>query len=107
MEDQERRALEVWWTDLPPGSEGPVTVFVNGKELTEGDGLRLEGTRVHFDEPLRARPQLGLWRHILLAIGIGVYGDLKGDTIDIRYTRGGVPQMISDRRAAATGPRPA
>mgnify|MGYP003375221951 CR=1 FL=1 len=102
----DRPDLDVWWMDLPPGAEAPVTVYVNGRQLTDGDGLRLEGTRIHFDEPLRARPQLGLRHQVLLAIGIGVYGDLRGDTVDVMYHRGGVPQMISDRRAKATGPRP-
>ncbi|MCB0882965.1 MAG: hypothetical protein KDC33_12220 [Thermoleophilia bacterium] len=92
--------------DLPPGAEAPVTVYVNGRQLTDGDGLRLEGTRIHFDEPLRARPELGLRHQILLAIGIGVYGDLKGDTLDVMYHRDGIPQMISDRRAKATGRPP-
>ncbi len=93
--------------DLPPGSEGPITVFVNGRKLTEGDGLRLEGTRIHFDSPLHARPELGFGRKLLLSIGIGVYGDLRGDSVDVQYTRHGVRQLISDRRARATGPPPA
>ncbi len=107
MNDVERAATEVWWMDLPEGSEGPVTVFVNGRELTEGHGLHLDGRRIHFDEPLRARPAVGFWRQVMLFIGIGVYGDLKGDTVDVQFMRAGRREMISDRRAKATGPKPA
>jgi hypothetical protein len=98
--------LEVWWIPLPPGTGPPVSVFVNGRELTEGRGLRVEGDRVVFDSPLRARPALGLGRKVMLAMGIGVYGDLKGDSVDLRVTRAGRPELLSDLRPAPT-PRPA
>jgi hypothetical protein len=32
----------------------------------------------------------------MLMIGIGVYGDLKGDTIDLRFMRDGRSELASD-----------
>jgi hypothetical protein len=78
---------------LPVGAEPPFGVYVNGEEWTEGEDFHVEGGRVHFSRPLRAQPPLGLGRKVMLAIGIGVYGDLKGDTLDLRYTSGGRTRM--------------
>ena len=44
---------------------------------------------LRFHRPLRAQPPLGLGRKVMLAIGIGVYGDLKGDSLDLQYREGG------------------
>lgn len=99
-------ANEVWWVALPPGTGSPVTVYVNGRELREGDGIAVHGDRVWFDTPLRARPALGFWRQVMLALGIGVYGDLKGDSIDLTVTRNGRPETRSDWRPPATGRPP-
>jgi len=97
-------ANEVWWIDLPPGAGSPVTLWVNGAEIHEGAGLEVRDGRVHLDRPLRARPRLGGRRKLMLAMGIGVYGDLRGDTVDLRYTRGGRSEFVSDLRPAPTGP---
>lgn len=105
MGDTTAGTNEVWWITLPAGAEAPVKVFVNGTELSEGHGLRVEGDRVLFDSPLRARPDLGLGRKLMLAMGIGVYGDLKGDSVDVQFTRGGRTEVISDVRPSPT-PRP-
>jgi hypothetical protein len=86
---------DVWSVPLPAGAEPPIRVYVNGEELPE-DRFAVDGGRVRFDPPLRARPPLGMGRKIMLAIGIGVYGDLKGDSLDIRYTVGGEGRLASD-----------
>ncbi len=98
-------ANEVWWIPLPAGAGSPVTVYVNGSPMAEGHGFRVEEGRVLFDRPLRARPDLGLGRKVMLAIGIGVYGDLKGDSVDLQFTRGGRLELLSDLRPAPA-PRP-
>lgn len=74
---------------LPPGAEPPVRVYVNGEEWVEGTDFTVEGGVVRFLRTLRAQPPLGTGRKIMLAIGIGVYGDLKGDTLDLGYHQGG------------------
>jgi hypothetical protein len=87
---------DVWSVPLPAGAEPPIRVYVNGEELAEGSRFTVEGGRVRFDPPLRARPPLGIGRKVMLAIGIGVYGDLKGDSLDIRYTAGGEARLASN-----------
>ena len=73
---------------LPAGAEPPIRVFVNGEEWAEGTDFTVDGTLVRFHRALRAQPPLGLGRKIMLAIGIGVYGDLKGDKLDVIYRAG-------------------
>lgn len=93
---------------LPAGAEPPIRVFVNGEEWTEGTDFTVEGGAVHFRRRLRAQPPLGLGRSIMLAIGIGVYGDLKGDTLDLTYRAGGVTRTAPvPLRDYAGGPPPA
>jgi hypothetical protein len=70
---------------LPASAHPPYRVYVNGEERLEGEGYRVEGGTLRLTPPLRPRPPLGLWRKVLLAIGIGVYGDLRGDTLDVTY----------------------
>ena len=83
---------------LPAGAGPPFRVYVNGEERVEGEGFAVEGGRLRFTPPLRAQPPLGLGRKVLLGIGIGVYGDLKGDTLD---------RPVPGRRAAADRDDPA
>jgi len=94
---------------LPPGAAPPIRVFVNGEPRAEGTDFAVEGDTLRFTPPLRAQPHLSFGRKVLLAIGIGVYGDLKGDTLDVQY-RGadGEPRSatIPLRPAAAGGSRP-
>ena len=80
---------------LPPGAEAPIKVYVNGEEWSEGTDFAVEGPVLRFHRPLRAQPPLGIGRKVMLAIGIGVYGDLKGDTLDLQYRQAGETRMIS------------
>jgi hypothetical protein len=95
---------------LPPGAVPPVRVYVNGEERREGEDFVVEGDRLRFLRPLRAQPPLGLGRKAMLAIGIGVYGDLKGDTLDVLYQAAGATRTVSiplSAAATAGGPPPA
>lgn len=80
---------------LPPGAESPIRVFVNGEERAEGADWRVEDGVIVFTTPLRPRPDLGFWRSFTLSLGIGVYGDLKGDTLDVTYHRDGVMRQAN------------
>ncbi|HSJ73339.1 MAG TPA: hypothetical protein VK904_03405 [Miltoncostaeaceae bacterium] len=86
---------EVHEVALPAGAEPPFRVYVNGEERAEGEGFAVEGGTLRFTPPLRAQPPLGLGRKLLLGIGIGVYGDLKGDTLDIQYQAGGRARVVT------------
>lgn len=102
-------AREVHVVPLPAGAEPPVRVYVNGRELVEGEGFRVEPGALRFARPLRARPPLGLGRKLMLAIGIGVYGDLRGDQLDIQYHLAGATRLatavpLTPARAAAPPP---
>jgi hypothetical protein len=93
---------------LPPGAEPPIRVFVNGEEWTEGTDFAVEGSTVRFRRTLRAQPPLGLGRRVMLAMGIGVYGDLKGDTLDLGYRQGRATRTTPvDLTAYAGGSPPA
>ncbi len=93
---------------LPAGAEPPIRVFVNGEEWVEGTDFTVDGAAVRFHRTLRAQPPLGLGRKIMLAIGIGVYGDLKGDTLDLGYRQGTATRTTPvDLRAYAGGSPPA
>ena len=91
---------------LPAGAEPPIRVFVNGEEWTEGTDFVVEGALVRFNRLLRAQPPLGLRQKVMLAIGIGVYGDLKGDTLDLQYRQGGATRTtpIALRQYAGGSP---
>ena len=86
----------VWSVPLPEGAEPPYEVYVNGERRVEGRDFTAEGRWLRFTTPLRRRPPLGVGRRIMLMIGIGVYGDLKGDTIDLRFMRDGRSELASD-----------
>jgi hypothetical protein len=85
----------VWSLPLPDGAEPPFAVFVNAEELVEGADYTIEGRWVRCRRPLKPQPPLGFWRRVMLGIGIGVYGDLKGDAIDISYHRNGVSLLAT------------
>lgn len=80
---------------LPPGAEPPIQVYVNGEPWAEGSDWAQEDGRLRFLRTLRARPKLGFGRSVMLAIGIGVYGDLKGDQLDITYRVDGTTRSAS------------
>jgi hypothetical protein len=94
---------------LPAGAGPPIRIYVNGEEWAEGTDFHVEGGRVRFSRTLRAPPALGFRRKVMLAMGIGVYGDLRGDTLDLQYQADGRTQMapIPLRSAAAGSPPPA
>lgn len=89
---------------LPAGAEPPIRVFVNGVQRSEGADYAVEGGELRFTPPLRARPALGLARKAMLAMGIGVYGDLGGDTLDVQYQRDGRPQSATLPLSSGRGP---
>ena len=101
-------AYRVHSIPLPGGAGPPIRVYVNGEEWAEGPDYRIEEERVLFSRPLRAQPPLGLRRKVMLAMGIGVYGDLKGDTLDLQYQADGRTHMtpIALTPGAAGDPRP-
>jgi hypothetical protein len=80
---------------LPAGAEPPFGVYVNGEQLVEGVDFHVEGRALRFARPLRAQPPLGLARKLMLALGIGVYGDLRGDQLDLRYHAGGAARLAT------------
>jgi hypothetical protein len=93
---------------LPAGAEPPIRVYVNGEEWSEGTDFTVDEGAVRFHRTLRAQPPLGLGRKIMLGIGIGVYGDLKGDTLDLAYQQGGALRTTPvDLRRYAGGSPPA
>ena len=51
---------------------------------------------------------MGFGRKVMLAIGIGVYGDLKGDSLDVQYRLGDhtlvTPIRLTAREAEGTPP---
>lgn len=89
------RGTDVHLVALPAGAEPPFRVYVNGEERAEGTGFVVEGGSLRFTPPLHAQPPLGLGRKVLLGIGIGVYGDLKGDTLDVQYRTGGQTRVVT------------
>lgn len=97
-----RRANEVWWVPLPEGATSPVTAYVNGSPRAEGEGIVVRDGRVEFDPPLHARPNLGFGRTVMLSLGIGVYGDLKGDTLDLTFQRNGRMSSAAEIRLTPT-----
>ena len=80
---------------LPAGAEPPIRVYVNGEEWDPGTDFTVDGPYLRFNRGLRAQPKLGFGRSVMLALGIGVYGDLKGDKLDIIYQVGDRPQSAS------------
>ena len=80
---------------LPADAAPPVRVYVNGEEWREGTDFTVDGTTLHFTRTLRPQPVLGLRRKAMLAMGIGVYGDLKGDALDVQYNGTGGERMQS------------
>ncbi len=94
---------------LPAGAEPPIKVYVNGEEWTEGEDFVVDGGVVRFSRLLRAQPPMGFGRKVMLAIGIGVYGDLKGDSLDIQYRVGDrtvvTPMRLTGPEAEGPPPR--
>ncbi len=93
---------------LPAGAEPPIKVYVNGEEWAEGEDFTVRDGVVRFSRMLRAQPPMGFGRKVMLAIGIGVYGDLKGDSLDIQYRVGDrtvvTPMPLTAQGAEGTPP---
>lgn len=73
---------------LPASAEPPIQVYVNGEEWVEQTDFTVDGPFLRFLRPLKAQPKLGFGRSVMLAMGIGVYGDLKGDKLDVLFQHG-------------------
>ena len=85
----------MWSVPLPAGAEPPYEVYVNGQPQREGVDYTIEGRWVRFTAPLKPKVELGLGRRIMLGIGIGVYGDLRADAVDVSYRAGGTTHLAS------------
>jgi hypothetical protein len=81
---------------VPDGAEAPIAAYVNGAEMTEGRGIEIRDGRIWFDEPLRVPHPTSFGGKLMLTFGIGVYGDVKGDTLDLAFRRGGQAQWLTD-----------
>lgn len=87
---------------LPAGAGPPIQVYVNGEEWAEHTDFTVDVPHLNFIRPLKAQPKLGFGRSVMLAMGIGVYGDLKGDKLDIIYRSGdrtlsaSIPLKVAD-----------
>ena len=88
-------AALVWSVALPPDADAPYDVYVNGARRTQDVDYTVEGRWVRFTTPLKPQPALGLGRRIMLGIGIGVYGDLTGDVVDVSFRRNGRTELAS------------
>ncbi len=75
---------EIWSVPLPPDAEAPFKVFVNAVELSE-DAWSADGRWIRIRRTVRPQPKLGFWKKVTLGIGVGVYGDLRGDQVDVQY----------------------
>ena len=81
---------------LPAGAESPISAWVNGAERTEGNGITVRDGRIWFDEPLRVPHATSFGGKMMLTFGIGVYGDVKGDQLDLAFRRGGQAQWVTN-----------
>ncbi len=81
-------AGDFWSVALPADAEAPFEVFVNGVPRQEGVDYRVDGRWLRFSTPLRSRPRVGFGRRLMLLAGIGVYGDLRSDAVDIHWSEG-------------------
>ncbi len=99
---------EEWTVHLPAGAEPPFSVWVNGEPREEGRDWRATEGAIVFSVPIRVRPErMGAGRRLMLLAGIGVYGDLKGDSVDVQYRAGGETRLATGLKvtppAAAPG----
>lgn len=92
-----------WSIPLPPDAGEPVEVYLNSVKLDPAD-YAVEGRWVRLRRPVDLQPELGFWRRVMLGVGIGVYGDLKGDQVDISYRLGG--EVRFDRAVTVIPPTP-
>ena len=70
---------------LPAGAEGALAVYVNGREVREGEDFERSADALVFREPLHASKPTGLLGRIqMTTVGIGVYDRI--DAVDIHAT---------------------
>ena len=86
----------MWSVALPAGAEPPYQVWVNGEDRVEGEHYTVDGRWLRFTTPLKPKIKMGLKRRTMLLGGIGVYGDLKADQVDVRYRTGGRMETATD-----------
>jgi hypothetical protein len=79
---------------LPKTVTEPITLFLNGVELKEGDDYTVLGRELVINRELVKEGELGFWRWFLGAWGVGTYR--KNDVIDIRYHRDERPMVAHD-----------
>jgi hypothetical protein len=68
--------------ELPPGAEGDFAVYLNGREVREGDDFERTADALVFHEPLQISRKTGLLGRIqMTTVGIGVYDRI--DSVDV------------------------
>jgi hypothetical protein len=84
---------------LPPGSEAPYVVFINGVEQREGSDYNLRAGEIVFTrEIVKERVGTGRW----LAMYLGLFGTYRKDeTIDLQFQRNGKTELLSDLPVAS------
>jgi len=87
----------VWSVPLPADAEAPIDVYVNSVKLAPEE-FDIEGRWIRVRRPINLQPALGFWRRVMLGIGIGVYGDLRGDQVDLRYRSGNETRFVAHAR---------
>jgi len=78
---------------LPAGAEGPVEVFVNGTQETEGEDFTVRGNEILFNRTLyKEEVGRGRW----LAMALGLFGSYeRHDTVDVDFSLAGERKSIS------------
>lgn len=94
----------VHWVALPDGAGSPISAFVNGTERSEGNGISVQDGRIWFEDPIRVPQATTFGAKLMLSFGVGVYGDLKGDTLDIKFQRNGRTEWITNVVLTETEP---
>ncbi len=86
---------EIWSVPLPQDAEAPFKVFINSVELP-ADQWSADGRWIRIRRTVRPQPKLGFWRKVTLGIGVGVYGDLRGDQVDVQYHVNGASTLAAN-----------
>jgi len=89
--------------DLPGYVTGPYEVFVNGVPQVAGTDYDVVGATLVFNKHLVSEGKLGFWRWLSMLLGIaGTYR--KNDKIDVVFSVGGRPQVVTLTPAPAEAP---
>lgn len=86
---------EIWSVPLPADAEAPFKVFINSVELSS-DNWDVDGRWIRIRRTVRPQPALGFWKKVTLSIGVGVYGDLRGDQVDVQYHVKGAVKLAAN-----------